>query len=142
MMTQTAFALLKCIGASETAFGAVGAEVEKSAISIMQKLLKHRELTILGLRDACKAVGSDVFAAVIDNLADKDLATLIKKFDKLWPELKTASLPTMREHVLALAVSRVEPIVKSAAAPKPSKPKTGEPKAAWSQSMSARPPRG
>jgi len=142
MMTRTAFDLLKCIGASETAFRTVGADVEKAAMTIMQKLLKAKELSIEGLRDACSAVGADTFVAVIDNLADKDVTALIKKFDKLWPELKSATLPTQREHVMALAVRRVEPTVKAAPVPKPSKPNKGERKAAWSESMSARPPRG
>ena len=93
MMSRTAFALLKSIGASETAFSLVGAEVEKAALTIMQKLLKAKNLTIAGLRDICTAVGADTFAAVIDNLADKDVTTLVKKYDKLWPELKSAPLP-------------------------------------------------
>ena len=83
MMTQIAFALLKSIGASEPTFGPVGAEVEKAALTIMQKLLKSKVLSVAGLRDTCSAVGADAFAAVIDNLADKDVTALIKKFDKL-----------------------------------------------------------
>jgi hypothetical protein len=142
MKTQTAFALLRSIGASETAFGAVGAEVERSAMAIMQKLLKYKDLTIVGLRHACTSVGADTFATVIDNLADKDVTALIKKFDKLWPGLSSASMPTQREHVLALAVSRAEPTVRAASVPKAGKPKKAEVKAAWSESMSARPPRG
>ena len=69
-------------------------------------------VSIAGWRDACTAVGGDTFAAVIDNLADKDVTALIKKFDKLWPELSSASLPSQREHVMALAVRRAEPTVK------------------------------
>lgn len=142
MMTRTAFALLKSIGVSESAFGAVGAEVEKAAMTIMQKQLKAKDLSLTGLRAVCSAVGADTFAAIIDNLADKDATALVKKFDKLWPELKSASLPTQRERVLALAVGRAEPTVNASAVSKPSKPKKGEAKAAWSESMSARPPRG
>ena len=111
-------------------------------MAIMQKLLKAKQLSIAGLRDACSAVGADTFAAVIDNLADKDVTALIKKFDKLWLALNLASLPTQREHIMALAVSRVEPTAKAAPVPKPSKPKKGERELAWSESMSARPPRG
>jgi len=51
-------------------------------------------------------------------------------------------LQAQREHVLALAVSKVEPTVKAVSVPKPGKPKKGEAQAAWSESMSARPPRG
>ena len=144
MMTRTAFALLKSIGASETAFGAVETEVEKAALAIMQKLLKTRDLTVTRLRDACKAVGAETFATVIDNLADKDVSSLVKKLDKLWPELKSASLPVQREHILALAVGRADPTVKAVAAPKTGKSskKKADPVAAWSASMSARPPRG
>ncbi|MGB8984559.1 MAG: hypothetical protein WCC12_22015 [Anaerolineales bacterium] len=147
MMTRTAFALLKSIGASETAFLVVGAEVEKAALAIMQKRLKAKDLTVDGLRDVCRAIGADTFAAVIDNLADKDVSSLIKKLDKLWPELKSASLPAQREHVLALAAGRVEPVIKLAPVPKAgkasgSKSKKTEPVASWSESMRARPPRG
>jgi hypothetical protein len=142
MRTETAFALLNRIGASETAFAAVGAEVEKAATSIMQKLLKSKNLTISGLRDTCTAVGTDIFAAVIDNLADKDVTALIKTFDKLWPELKPASSPAQREHFMALAVGRIEPTAKAAPLPKSDKTNKVERKAAWSESMSARPPRG
>ena len=142
MMTRTAFALLRSIGESESAFGAVGAEVEKAAMTIMQKQLKTKDLSLAGLRAACAAVGADAFAAVIDNLADKDVTALIKKFDKLWPEVKSASVPSQREHALALAVGRTEPNVKAPPVSKLGKPKKGEAKAAWSESMSARPPRG
>ena len=67
--------------------------------TIMQKRLKAKHLTIAGLRDLCTAVGADTFAAVIDTLADKDVTTLIKTYDKLWPELKSAPLPRARAHL-------------------------------------------
>jgi hypothetical protein len=144
MKTRTAFALLKSIGASETAFGIVGAEVEKAALTIMQKLFKAKDLTGAGLRDAYKSVGTETFAAVIDNLADKDISSLVKKLDKFWPELKTASMPAQREHALALASGRANPSMKVASRGKSGggKAKKPEAKASWSESMSARPPRG
>jgi hypothetical protein len=141
MMTRTAFTLLKCIGASEPTFVIVGAEIEKAALGVMQKLLKAKELKLSGLHDVCKAVGTDSFAAVIDNLADKDITSVVKKFDKLWPGLKSASMSSQRGHVLALATGQVEPVVKAAPIPKAIKSKKAEPvAAAWSQAMSAKPP--
>ena len=146
MITINAFDLLKSIGTSQKAFGIVEADVEKAALAIMQKLMKAKNLTVLQLREVCRAIGSESLGIVIDNLADKDVSGLIKKLDKLWPEIKTAQVDQQRERVLSLATGRIEPAAKAPVAPRATRPaapkakKADEPAAQWSKSMSARHP--
>jgi hypothetical protein len=145
MITLNTFDLLKSIGSSGTVFGNVEAEFEKAALTIMKKLLKARDLTVVRLRDVCRAIGAEPLGVVIDHLADKEVAALVKKLDKLWPDAKTSAVADQREHVLALASGGIEPAVKSAVAAKlvkSSTPKAKKPadSAGWSKSMAARPP--
>jgi hypothetical protein len=145
MTTLDGFQLLKSIGTSKKAFAVVEDAIENAALSIMKKVLKARGLTVPQLREICRAVGSDAFAQVIDNLADKEVSALAKKLDKLWPKLETVSMHQKREHILSLAQGKIEPSVRTPPpprAPQRRRAKTAdEPSAQWSSSMSARPPR-
>lgn len=140
MITLNAFDLLKNIGSSRNSFAVIEGDVEKAALTLMQKLLKAKALTVQNLRDVTTAIGAETLAVVVDNFADKDVAGIVKKVDKSWPEAKTADGTAQREHLLALAVGRAEPTTKAAkgGAGKDKKAATG----GWTQSMSARPTRG
>ena len=144
MITLNAFDLLKSIGSSRSSFVVIEGDIEKAALGLMQKLLKAKSLTVAQLHDVSRAIGAATLGVVLDNLAEKDVSGIVKKIDKDWPESKTASAAGQRERVLALATGRAEPAVKP---PKAAKSGTTKGKKAaapggWSESMSARPPRG
>jgi hypothetical protein len=114
MIALDTFALLKRIaGASET-FAAVEADLEKVAVASVKKLLKHKELTLDGLRALNRAIGADSLGFILghDSLKVAEITALIKKLDQHWPPLKSARVADQRDHILDLATGAVQPAEK------------------------------
>lgn len=146
MISLDAFSLLKSIGAAEGAFASVEPDIEKAALAIAIKAIK-KSTRLDQLREICRAVGAGPLGIVVDSMKDSEVSGLNKKLDKHWPALKSAGSSGQREHLLALAASRVEPADKPVPAPKSAgskgakSKKSEEPDAEWSSAMSARPTR-
>jgi hypothetical protein len=132
------FDLLASIGANQQAFAQVEADVDKAALSILQKRLKAKGLTVAHLREVAAAIGSDNLRLIVDHLPDKDIGALVRKLDKFWPGQDHATIADRRRHAAALATGNVEATAKKAPA---ERSKGAKPKATWTASMGTRPPR-
>lgn len=140
-ITLDGFEIMKCVSSRRKTFEVVEADVDKAAMTILQKRLKDKNLTLAHLREVAGAIGQDNFQLVLDTMADKDVGGLIGKVDKLWPSAKQAALPEKRRHMAALASGQSAPTPKPAPPPPVEKPprKSGKKQKGWTTSMSARP---
>lgn len=120
-----AFAVLRAIGAHAALFGDTKADAAKAARALIVKQIKAKNTDLAALRALRKALGDETFALVVDGLKDAELKTLVARFDKENPEVKTANPAWRRRHLLALVTGDVEPVPKTAKLKKPAKAKSG-----------------
>jgi hypothetical protein len=117
------FAVFRSIGSHADAFAAIGAEVARSARTLVLKQIAHKDTGLKAVRDIHAAVGAEAFNLITDGMSDAQIKSLAAKLDKHNPELKTANEAARRLHVLALAGGAAEPLEKSRSTRKPAKSK-------------------
>jgi hypothetical protein len=103
------FAILQRIGARPSAFSAVATEVAKAARTLVIKQIKHKSTDLAASRNICKTLGHNELNSILDGLAAAQIKTLLNRWDKHSPELKTSSAPWRRQHLSALVDGKVEP---------------------------------
>jgi hypothetical protein len=117
------FAVFRSIGSHPDTFGAIAAELAKTARTLVVKQIAHKDTGLRALRDIRAAVGLEAFSLIADGMSDAQINSLAAKLDRHNPELKTSSSAARRRHVLALAGGSAEPAEKSKSASKPAKSK-------------------
>lgn len=136
------FGLLRAMGQHPDLFSAYRSEAKKAALALLKKKLKAKSTDLSEFRALWAAISSEQMAYVLDELNDKELGSLTKKFDRHYPGQADANGKQFRNHLRALATNQAEPAPKVVttrqAASRPAKPKqsSGLPK-----SMSAKPSR-
>src|SRR5262245_32290121 len=123
-------AVLRSIAAHPSIFSEVAAEAAKAARALVTKQIKSKGSTLKCLRDVRKALGADVFSLILDGVPDAQVKSLVTKFDKHHPDLKTSTSQWRRRQLSALAEGSVEPTLK----PKPTPKAKAAKKAASKQS--------
>lgn len=110
------FAVLRAIGANQTAFSSIRAEVAKAQGTLTQKLrmllvkqIKASAADPVALKDIRKTLGAETFDLVVDGMKDTELKALVGKLDKHHPQQKTASAHWRRQHLSALMTGAIQP---------------------------------
>lgn len=146
--TIDGFQVFRSIGEHPDLFQALRPDVNKAASTLLKKLLKAKSVGIKDFR-AVRQVTGDSFDLALDDLSAKELMAIANKLDKHHPQLSTASIQWLGDHLRDLGTSRAEPIEKPVPAPKPpraasvgkAKLPTRKVAPAFPKSMSAKPSR-
>ena len=112
-------AVLRSIATHPSIFSDIAADAAKAARALVTKQINGKGVTLKKLRDVRKALGDDAFSLILDGLPDAQIKSLVTKFDKYHPDLKTSNPPWRRRQLSALADGSAEPAEKPKAAPKP-----------------------
>jgi hypothetical protein len=122
------FAVMRSIAAHPSTFPDVAADAAKAARAMVTKQIKAKASTLTSLRAIRKALGADTFNLILDGLPDPQVKTLVTKFDKHHPDLKTSNPQWRRRQLSALAEGSAEPAEKPTKAPKARAAKKAAPK--------------
>src|SRR5262245_50135591 len=112
------FAVLRSIAAHPSSFSDVAADAAKAARALVTKQIKTKGSTLRSLRDVRRALGAEAFTLIVDGVPDPQVKTLVTRFDKHHPDLKTSNPQWRRRLLSALAEGSIEPTAKPKAAPK------------------------
>jgi hypothetical protein len=113
------FGVFRAMASAPDVFGAITAEVNKTARTLAVKQLKAKSSNIQNFRDVRRALSAE-FELVLEGMKEAELKTLVRKFDKHHPELKLADARWCLRHLSALASGSRQPLEK----PKSPKRKT------------------
>ena len=122
------FAVMRSIAAHPSTFPDVAADAGKAVRALVTKQIKTKASTLTSLRNVRKALGADTFNLILDGLPDSQVKTLMTKFDKYHPDLKTSNPQWRRRQLSALAEGSAEPAEKPKKAPKAGAAKKAAPK--------------
>jgi hypothetical protein len=117
------FAVFGRIGSHRAVFAGVAADIDKSARSLVVKLIKDKNTGLATLRDIRSALGAESFNLIADGMSDAEIKSITAKLDKNNAELKTADSAWQRRHLVSLADGSLGPAEKQKSAPKPEKAK-------------------
>jgi hypothetical protein len=115
------FAVLKAIADHPSAFSAIEAEARKTARALIIKQVKHKTADLTKVRDIFNLLGGRTFRLVVDAFPDAQIKTLVTRFDKNHPDLKTETSQWRRQHLVALLDGSREPAPKAASKKAPAK---------------------
>src|SRR5262245_31147760 len=138
-------AVLGAIAAHPRLFASVQQDAAKYAKTLVIKQLKAKNADLATLREVARALGRSLFPLIIDAMTDPEVKSVLGKVDKYHPELKTETPAWRRNHLRALADSKLEQTEKPkkpVKAKAPSRRKKAEPKFLDLQSMKATRRRG
>jgi hypothetical protein len=109
------------LAANPRVFADVILDAAKHARTLVTKQLKAKGSDLSTLRNVNKALGRESFTLIVDGMSDAEVKSLVGKFDKHHPELKSSNPAWRRAHLRALADGKMEPATKpqSTAKPKP-----------------------
>jgi hypothetical protein len=122
------FAVMRSIAAHPSTFPDVAADAAKAARAMVTKQIKVKASTLTSLRAIRKALSADTFNLILDGLPDPQIKTLVTKFDKHHPDLKTSNPQWRRRQLSALAEGSAEPAEKPQKTPKARAAKNAAPK--------------
>ena len=111
------FAVFRAIASTPEVFKSVSSEINKTARSLALKQLKAKTADIQNLRDIRQALHTE-FDFVLDGMKATELKTLVRKYDKYRPELKSADARWCLRHLSALANGSENPLEKPRSATK------------------------
>lgn len=131
------FAALRSIAAHPRAFQDIPLEASKAARSLVLKQLKAKGSDAKTLHNVRKALGTEQFSLLLDGIAEKDVKSLLSKFDKHHPELKESNARWRLQHLRSLADGTLDPVAKPQPAPKRRKA-TRKPKASEIERLSSK----
>lgn len=130
------YSVLGAIAAVPEVFPDIRADIAKTARTLVTKQLKAKSLPLARLRLIRRALGAETFALIVDGMTDAEAKSLVGRFDKHHPELKTASADWYRRRLGGLADTE-EPAEKPKAV-KPDKP-AASPKPKAKRALGKRP---
>src|SRR5215475_8267923 len=106
------FAVLRSIAAHPSEFPEVAAEAAKVARALAIKQIKSKGSSLERLRGVRKALGGAAFSLILDGVPDSQVKTLVTRFDKHHPDLKSSKPEWRRRQLIALAEGAAEPAAK------------------------------
>jgi len=124
-MTLDGFAILKSVGSHADLFSDARDAADKAALSIVATQLKAKTFDLDRLQHACKALGTDTLALVLEHLPDAIPKALVGRIDPHQSKTDSSSAAWIRSHVIALATGAMKPEPKPQA---PTKTKRGSAK--------------
>lgn len=125
--TIDGFQILRAIGEYPNLFHTLRADVNKAANAPLKKLLKTKNVELKELRAIRQSVGDD-FDLALDHLGANELLSVAKELDKNNPQISTASPEWLGSRLRDLCASKVEPVEKPTAVPKPPRVASGKAK--------------
>jgi hypothetical protein len=121
-----ALAVLRAIVATPRIFPNAATETSSFVRKFICDQLKSATTTLDRMREIYRAIGGEAFVLILDGQSDSASAALVKKFDKINPDIKTAPSDWPRRRLAELASGESEPATKPPKTPK-QKPKAKKP---------------
>lgn len=103
------FKVLRRLGEAPETFAAVRADADKAARALVVKCLKAKATDLDTARAIRKALHDKPFDLLVDGLKASEIKSLLTKFDRHHPELKTMSTQEQRARLLALTSGAAVP---------------------------------